>query len=105
MAREYRIECGESIDRQRSLEVLGQSPYFRRPSNPFQEGEVWLSLVARPDYADVRIFPRSFGFFLEITSLPGDLSKSLHTWIAGLQSLGGCIIIDNDTEEVVQTVR
>ena len=105
MAREYRIECGVSIDRKKALEVLGTSPFFRRPANPFQEGEVWLSLVARPDYADVRLFPRPFGFFLEITSLPGDLSKSLHNWIAVLRSLGECTIIDADTEEVVQIVR
>lgn len=105
MAREYRIECGESIDQQGALEALRASPYFRTPPHPFQEGEVWLSLVARPDYADVRLFPRPFGFFLEITSLPGDLSKSLHNWIAGLQSLGKCTIVDNDTEEVVQMAR
>jgi hypothetical protein len=88
-----------------ALEILSRNPWFRKPPNPFQDGEVWLSMTARPDYADVRLFPRPFGYFLEITSLPKELSELLENWIAGLRRLGKCSIIDNDTEEIVSILR
>jgi hypothetical protein len=105
MAREYRIECDEFIDQLTALEMLSRSPCFRKPPNTFEEGEVWLSLTAKPNYPDVRLFPRSFGFFLEITTLPEELSELLESWISRLRSLGECSIIDNDTEEVVRVLR
>jgi hypothetical protein len=105
MAREYRIECGQSLDRIAALEKLVASPYFRVPSSVLQEGEVWLSFSANQNYADVRVFVRPFGFFLEITSLPKELATSLADWIAELQDSGECSIIDNDTAEMVTVVR
>src|SRR5579862_4245752 len=105
MAREYRIECNESIDRTRALEMLSSSPYFSRPTHPHQEGEAWLSVAAGPDYPDVRLFPRPFGFFLEITSLPKDLAESLTSWLGDLRTLGICSVVDNDTDEIVTVFR
>jgi hypothetical protein len=105
MAREFRIECDKSIDRAMSVEALGKSPFFHRPLHPFQEGEVWLTMATIQNYADVRVFPRPFGFFLEISNLPESLLKSLQTWIAQLRSLGVCSIVDNDTDEVVDILR
>jgi hypothetical protein len=104
MAREYRIECGDSIDRTIALAMLAKNTLFHRPLNPFREGEVWLSPAAKPECPDVRVFPEPYGFFLEIRSLPNELAKSLESWFAGLRSLGKCTIIDNDTEEVVEIV-
>lgn len=84
------------------MELLEVCPYFRRPSKPFKEGEVWLCVDRESAFPDIRLFPSSVGFFLEITSLPKDLSQALHNWITQLQHLGECTIIDNDTEEVVE---
>jgi len=97
---EYRIECGKAIDRATALEILAKSPYFHRPPQPFREGEVWLSSVM-PDY-DVRLFPETYGFFLEVSSMTDELSELLKRWFAELRKLGECSIIDNDTEEEVK---
>jgi hypothetical protein len=105
MAREYRIECGDSIDRTIALEMLAKSPYFHRPSPPSYIGEFRLSTYPRPNHLEVRLFPEPYGFFLEVTSLPSEMAKSLESWFAGLRSLGKCTIIDNDTEEEVEIVR
>jgi hypothetical protein len=99
MSREYRIECGSSIDRKMALDLLVESPYFRKPSNPYCDGEVWLSKNAKLDYMEVRLFPCQFGFFLEISSLPPELLGTINDWIKEIKAMGECSIVDNDTEE------
>jgi hypothetical protein len=105
MSREYRIECSSDLNRTTALNILAESPYFHRPSLCFQNGEIWLSTVSRLDYADVRIIPQPYGFFIEVTNLPSELSKTLECWISQLHSLCVCSLVDNDTDEVVKILR
>src|SRR4030081_957247 len=101
MAFEYRIQLDVNVNRLVALELLGSSPYFQKPSSPFQEGEVWLSLDPKRDFPDVRLFPETYGFFVEIASLPNEIKRILNDWITQLCTLGNCCIIDNDTDEIV----
>jgi hypothetical protein len=105
MAREYMLILGENIDRRTALNLLRSSPFFHIPATRFQEGEIWLTVSPRTDFAEVRLFPEPNGFFLEITSLPTELSDALNVWIAQMRSLGSCSIIDNDSDEVVDVFR
>jgi hypothetical protein len=105
MAREYRIELGDRIEHQKALELLEGSPHFHRPLQPFCEGEVWLTTNLQSTYVDVRVFPRAYGFFVEITSLPDEVASELQSWIAHLRDCGYCSILDNDTDEVTETLR
>jgi hypothetical protein len=101
MAREYRLEI--DVNRSQAMAMLATSPYFCEPSERYEKGEIWLTINAtRPD---VRVFPRPFGFFVEVTSLPQELSDALVSWISEMRDLGRCTIVDDDTDQVVSLIR
>lgn len=102
MAKEYRIELGASLDREMALKMLAGSPYFLRPSNSFYDGEIWLTLNPEMDYSEARLFPRSFGYFLEITCSPPEILNVINKWVGEMRLLGACSIVDNDTGEDIQ---
>ena len=100
MSLEYRIELAESVDRKAALELLAKSRYFHNPGSTGNKGEVWLRKELDAEYS-VRLFPRSYGFFLETTILPTELLKCLESWIRQLRTLGDCSIVDNDDDEII----
>jgi hypothetical protein len=104
MGTEFRIEVGSEIDRAAALASLKNCEFARLPQERFRDGQVWLSTALAPDYPDVRLFPADYGFFVEVTALNADLAGFVGSWIAELKRQGRCDLINNDTDEVEDSI-
>lgn len=99
MGWEYRIVLENPFRIQEATDALLALPCANRPSD--YPDEVWLC-SEQPQCPDVRFFPREFGFFMELTRMNSTMSEALSSWSNELNTLGGYVVIDNDTEETSQ---